>query len=174
MATVQTITGDSNTLNIEFDQPVFLDGTALGDITFPTDQSKIDFLKAVLQDANMPAQDPNSYDFADFTTTTIDASNIAYNLTNTSIEVIVGNDTLRPAIMEQIDQAGNADGIYKRSFFLALGALENEDGLAVANPDGDVGRLRFVFSIPGAPFEEPNLAETGDYTEVSTVFELQP
>ena len=129
---------------------------------------------AVLQDANMPEQDENSYDFADFTTTNIDASNITYNLTNTSIELIVGNDTLRPVVMEQIDQAGNADGIYRRSFFLALDALENEDELPVSNADGDVGRLRFVFSIPNSPFTEPNLAEPGDYTEVFTVFELQP
>jgi len=131
-------------------------------------------LLAVLQDANMPEQDENSYDFADFTTTNIDASNITYNLTNTSIELIVGNDTLRPVVMEQIDQAGNADGIYRRSFFLALDALENEDELPVSNADGDVGRLRFVFSIPNSPFTEPNLAEPGDYTEVFTVFELQP
>ncbi len=146
---IDKITGDGNTLKGTFNKSVFIDDTALGSVNVSTEEDKLDFLNKLF---NAPA------DLATY----MNADAITINLTDTSVEVIVGDNAISKDLFEALDADGN--GVWRMDVELNKENFKDAEGKIVTE-DTEAFKIKFT-----VPFED----NTADYTaDVKAVFQTQ-
>ncbi|WP_313162865.1 Ig-like domain-containing protein [Sedimentibacter sp.] len=98
IATIDEITGDSNTLSGKFNKPVFIDGIALGSVNVSDNTGKIAFIEKLF---NAPT-DLSNYIVAD---------KVEIDLTDISVSVTINDGAISKELFETLDGDGN--GIWR-------------------------------------------------------------
>ena len=152
IATLTTITGDSNILNVTFDQPVFLNGTALELVPVTTETEKLAFLQTFFDDSTLTADMFN-------------AENITIALTSQSVTITLGPDSINHDLFVALDNpetgtgdpwVGDGNGIYRIDVDVDATVFANRDDILSTS---DLTPFKIKFSVPmenGVPqYEDP-------------------
>ncbi|NYB72743.1 Ig-like domain-containing protein [Sedimentibacter hydroxybenzoicus DSM 7310] len=131
-ATIDEITGDSNTLSGTFNKPVFVDGVALGSVNVSNDTGKIAFIDKLF---NAPT-DLSTY---------MDADKVEIVLTDTSVSVTIKDGAISEELFKTLDGDGN--GIWRMDIELNKDNFIDADNQTVVEvPEA----FKIKFFVPSA------------------------